>query len=66
MLKIGNHALFSWKANLCLVMSARQELISLHSQLRAEFNSETANQKKCAEILEKLKVNHTWILFISV
>jgi len=64
MLKIGNHALFSWKANLCLVMSARQELISLHSQLRAEFNSETANQKKCAEILEKLKIGLTQISYI--
>merc|ERR550517_594802 len=45
-------------------MSARQELISLHSQLRAEFNSETANQKKCAEILEKLKIGLTQISYI--
>ena len=37
-------------------MSARKELNALHSQLRAEFNSETANQKKCSDILEKLKV----------
>lgn len=52
--------------HLCLVMSARQELNSLHSQLRAEFNSETANQQKCADILEKLKVYITIIFFISM
>jgi len=50
--------------HLCLVMSARQELNSLHSQLRAEFNSETANQQKCADILEKLKIGLTQISYI--
>ena len=44
-------------------MSARQELNSLHSQLRAEFNRETADQKKCADILEKLKVNFVKFFF---
>ena len=38
-------------------MSERTELNALHAQLLAEFNKGFPDTTKCADLLEKLKVN---------
>lgn len=38
-------------------MAERKELNSLHTQLSAEYKKGFSDVKKCAEILEKLKVH---------